>query len=83
MRDGFKVVDADAHFYEPADIWEKYVETQYKDRCPKVVGVLGNALFEYENAISPDRFVPRPCFPKWRPSLATPIEPNGAWRAAS
>ena len=50
MRDGFKVVDADAHFYEPPDIWERYVETQYKDRCPKVTGVLGNALFEYEDA---------------------------------
>ena len=29
MRDGFKVIDADAHFYEPADIWDKYVGPQY------------------------------------------------------
>ena len=32
MRNGFKVIDADAHFYEPADIWDRYLEPQYYDR---------------------------------------------------
>ena len=50
MRNGFKVIDADAHFYEPADLWDKYVEPQYHDQRPRVAKVLGNALFEYEDA---------------------------------
>ena len=25
MHSGFKVIDADAHFYEPPDIWDKYM----------------------------------------------------------
>ena len=29
MRNGFRVIDADAHFYEPADIWDKYIEKKY------------------------------------------------------
>jgi hypothetical protein len=50
MRNGFKVIDADAHFYEPADLWDKYVEPQYHHLRPRVANVLGNALFEYEDA---------------------------------
>ena len=50
MRNGFKVIDADAHFYEPADLWDKYVEPQYHHLRPRVAKVLGNALFEYEDA---------------------------------
>ena len=25
MHSGFKVIDADAHFYEPPNIWDKYM----------------------------------------------------------
>jgi predicted TIM-barrel fold metal-dependent hydrolase len=48
MRNGFKVIDADAHFYEPGDIWDRYVEPAYYDRRPRVVKVHGRAIFEYE-----------------------------------
>ena len=48
MRDGFKVRDADAHFYEPGDIWDKYVEPKYYDRRPRVARVHGKAILEYE-----------------------------------
>ena len=34
MRNGFKVIDADAHFYEPSDIWNNYVKPQYYDSTP-------------------------------------------------
>ena len=48
MRDGFKVIDADAHFYEPIDIWDKYLEPPYIERMPKIARVHGKAIFEYE-----------------------------------
>jgi uncharacterized protein len=25
MRDGFKIIDADRHVMEPADLWERYL----------------------------------------------------------
>ncbi|MBM3926183.1 MAG: amidohydrolase [SAR202 cluster bacterium] len=34
MYHGFKVIDADAHFYEPPDIWNKYTEKAFYDRRP-------------------------------------------------
>ena len=49
MRNGFKVIDADAHFIEPADIWDRYIEPEYYDRRPRVARVLGKELFEYED----------------------------------
>ena len=50
MRDGFKVIDADAHFYEPVDIWDKYLEPPYNERMPKIARVHGKAIFEYEGS---------------------------------
>ncbi|MQF65307.1 amidohydrolase [SAR202 cluster bacterium AC-409-J13_OGT_754m] len=46
MKDGFKVIDADGHFYEPQDIWDKYVEGPAYDRRPIVTGLHGNSLFQ-------------------------------------
>ena len=48
MRNGFKVIDADAHFYEPGDIWDKYVEPAFQERMPRVAKVHGKAILEYE-----------------------------------
>ena len=49
MKDGLRVIDADAHFYEPVDIWDKYVEPAYYDRRPIVTGRLGNSILSYES----------------------------------
>ena len=48
MKDGLRVINADAHFYEPEDIWDKYVEPAYYDRRPIVTGRLGNSILSYE-----------------------------------
>ena len=32
MREGFKIIDADGHFYEPADLWEKYIDPEFYDQ---------------------------------------------------
>jgi predicted TIM-barrel fold metal-dependent hydrolase len=42
MWNGFKVIDADAHHHEPQYLWAKYVEPQYQERVPKVVGMRRN-----------------------------------------
>jgi len=36
MRDGFKIVDTDAHMMEPEWMWERYTEDVYKSRAPKM-----------------------------------------------
>ena len=36
MRDGFKIVDTDAHMMEPEWMWERYTEDAYKSRAPKI-----------------------------------------------
>ena len=28
-----RIIDADAHFIEPLDLWERYIEPRYRDRC--------------------------------------------------
>lgn len=47
MRNGFRVIDGDGHMQEPMDIWDKYTESAYSDRVPKVVGHVGKTLFKY------------------------------------
>ena len=34
-NNGFKVLDSDMHLLEPVDLWEKYLDPQFKDRAPK------------------------------------------------
>jgi predicted TIM-barrel fold metal-dependent hydrolase len=48
MHSGFKVIDADAHFYEPPDIWDKYMvgEDTY-DQRPRVAKVHGRGILQY------------------------------------
>ena len=37
MRNGFKVMDSDMHIREPRDLWEKYIEPEWRDRGPKII----------------------------------------------
>ena len=48
MHQGFKVIDADAHFYEPPDIWDKYmVGEDCYDLRPRVDKVHGRGILQY------------------------------------
>jgi len=42
MWNGFKVIDSDAHHHEPQDLWARYLEPEYQDRVPKVIGMRRN-----------------------------------------
>ncbi|MBM3925838.1 MAG: amidohydrolase [SAR202 cluster bacterium] len=48
MRNGFRVIDADAHFYEPKNIWDKYVEKEFYDRRPIVTDIISKARLVYK-----------------------------------
>ena len=48
MSERPRVIDADAHFYEPADIWDNYMEPEFYDQRPRVKEVLGRIFLEYE-----------------------------------
>ena len=36
MRDGFRIVDTDAHMMEPDWLWERYTEPEFLDRSPRM-----------------------------------------------
>ncbi len=48
MRNGFRVIDADGHFYEPEYLWDKYLSPEFQDRRPKVARMLGNSMVQFE-----------------------------------
>jgi hypothetical protein len=33
-KDGFKAMDSDMHVFEPADLWQRYIDPKYADRAP-------------------------------------------------
>src|ERR687888_289722 len=37
MKNGFKILDSDMHLREPADLWDKYMEAEWRDRAPNVL----------------------------------------------
>ena len=37
MKDGLKVMDSDMHVREPADLWEKYMDAEWRNRAPKIL----------------------------------------------
>ena len=34
MKNGFKVIDSDMHIIEPPDLWQRYIDPEFKDRGP-------------------------------------------------
>src|SRR5919106_2879586 len=37
MRSGLKIMDSDMHLREPADLWEKYMEPEWRERAPRIL----------------------------------------------
>ena len=34
MHQQFKVLDSDIHIIEPPDLWQRYIDTEFRDRAP-------------------------------------------------
>ena len=37
MKDGLRIMDSDMHVREPADLWEKYMEPEWRGRAPRIL----------------------------------------------
>ena len=37
MKNGFQIMDSDFHVMEPSDLWERYLEDEWKSQAPKFV----------------------------------------------
>ena len=37
MKSNFKIMDSDMHLREPANLWEKYMDPEWRDRAPKIL----------------------------------------------
>ncbi len=38
MKNGYRIIDSDMHIIEPPEMWDKYIDGEFKDRAPKIVG---------------------------------------------
>ena len=34
-RDGLKILDSDMHLMEPVDLWERYMDSQFRSEAPR------------------------------------------------
>jgi len=34
MHQQFKVLDSDIHIIEPPDLWQRYIDAEFRDRAP-------------------------------------------------
>lgn len=41
-----RIIDADSHFMEPLDLWERYIEPRYRSRCLRFERAAGTARYE-------------------------------------
>lgn len=37
MKNGFKILDSDMHLREPAGLWDKYMDPEWRGRAPKIL----------------------------------------------
>ncbi len=54
-KNGFKVMDSDMHVMEPTDLWQKYTDSNFRDRAPKgFTRWHGDTRIELEGFLLPD-----------------------------
>ena len=37
MKSGFKIMDCNMHLREPADLWSRYMDPEWRDQAPSVL----------------------------------------------
>jgi predicted TIM-barrel fold metal-dependent hydrolase len=70
MRDGFRVIDADGHTIDPPDVWDRYLEAEYRHRVGTVR--IPTSIFAYHTV---DGRAPLPI-----PDPAVPFDERSALR---
>ena len=55
MNNGYRVMDSDMHVIEPADLWDRYIDPQFRDRRPRGAARWpGDMQIEVEGRTMPD-----------------------------
>jgi len=80
-KNGFRAMDSDMHVFEPADLWQRYIDPKYLDRAPKGLNRSFRDLgIEVEGKILP---IPRqPETPRWQNIATNSSRQNTAKRAS-
>ena len=58
MRNGMRIVDADAHVIEPHALWHDYLDPSLRDRAPRAVGLTFGFEFETFSVNLPGQWLP-------------------------
>ena len=58
MRDGYRIVDTDAHQMESGGMWEEYIDPRFRDRAPRRTEIGGRSVMavEGESLVSEGRY---------------------------
>jgi len=49
----YNVIDSDGHICEPPDLWEQYMDPQFRKGCPKLVPLdNGREIFRIEGDVA-------------------------------
>ena len=47
----YDIIDADGHVLEPVDMWELYIDPEFRDRAPRIVTVDGKQRLAFEGEV--------------------------------
>ena len=75
MYNGYKVCDADAHIYEPHDLWSDYIDPEFYDRRPLVP-----AREPGQRGVRSNTFLPCELFPNGMQARGIAKQQGGARR---
>jgi predicted TIM-barrel fold metal-dependent hydrolase len=58
MKNGFRIVDTDAHQIEPAKIWQEYIDPVFRERAPRIQEIEGRPTMavEGESLVSESKY---------------------------
>jgi predicted TIM-barrel fold metal-dependent hydrolase len=56
MRDGLRIVDTDCHQMEPAEVWERWIVPEFRDRAPRLQPGSRANLVEDEPLTAEDKY---------------------------
>ena len=62
MKQGFKVMDSDIHVQEPHDLWNRYIDSRFKDRAPRLTNIPDGSspgVWRFEGKVFP-AYIDRP-----------------------
>jgi len=65
MKNGFRIVDADAHQIEPAGMWQEYIDPAFRDRAPRMQEIGGRPTLGVEG----ESFVSEKKYPMSSPAF--------------